>query len=361
MKKIAMLTILFCVSVIFNITAFAWEPYDRVIAVVNNRPIVESEVDFKVEQKNAGRKLSAKKLAQEKSRVIDYFIENLLVDETAEEQSIVISDMKVIDHLEKIMQKYFSTRIKDSKQLEKTVSKTSERLKFWLLREREEMEAGDNDKKLDKDLDSFIAYVEKNQKTDFGVFVDDLRASMKRELVMSIAIGVSPPSREEAKKWYAQNRAKLGYEVRVKHILVRPKGQNFTAEKKANDILQTLRKRILKGESFEKLAAKYSEDPGSKVKGGDIGWVMLGELDPYFAGNVYRMTRRGQISQVFKSGFGYHVVKYLGKRAVTYDRVERMIMYKLHNEKLMEQFKKWIARKKKQSDIKIFLDSYASN
>ena len=78
--------------------------------------------------------------------------------------------------------------------------------------------------------------------------------------------------------------------------------------------------------SFESLAAKYSQDASSAKNGGDLGWQMLAQLDPYFAGYVYRMNKGGQISGVFKSGFGYHIVKYIEKRPVTYDKVEKMII-----------------------------------
>ena len=85
---------------------------------------------------------------------------------------------------------------------------------------------------------------------------------------------------------------------------------------------------------------------------------MLGQFDPYFAGNVYKMNKKGQISPVFKSGFGYHIVKYLEKRAVTYEKVEKMIMYKLYMENSQVQYKKWIKRKKEEASIKIYMEGY---
>jgi parvulin-like peptidyl-prolyl isomerase len=85
---------------------------------------------------------------------------------------------------------------------------------------------------------------------------------------------------------------------------------------------------------------------------------MIAQLDPYFANQVHNMKRRGQISPVFKSSFGYHIVKYMGRRNVSFDKVENMIMYKLYNEGLQGQFKKWVRQKKKESSITIFMDNY---
>src|SRR5208337_1386520 len=92
--------------------------------------------------------------------------------------------------------------------------------------------------------------------------------------------------------------------------------------------------------------------------GGDLGWQMLAQFDPGFAGNVYRMDKPGQISTVFKSSFGYHIVKYLDRRNVKYEKVENMIMNKLYAENMEVQFKKWVEEKKKKSSIKIYMEDY---
>ena len=112
------------------------------------------------------------------------------------------------------------------------------------------------------------------------------------------------------------------------------------------------------GESFEKIARANSQDPESAAKGGDLGWKMLAEMDPYFAGFVNNMRTMGQVSQIFKSSLGYHIVKLMGRRPITYDKVERLIMFKLYNDSLYQQFKKWVIRRKKESEIQIFMKNY---
>ena len=64
------------------------------------------------------------------------------------------------------------------------------------------------------------------------------------------------------------------------------------------------------------------------------------------------------MSPVFKSTFGYHIVKFIGKRDVTFEAVENKIMMKLYNDRVGEQFVKWAARKRQQSDVKIFMENY---
>ena len=85
---------------------------------------------------------------------------------------------------------------------------------------------------------------------------------------------------------------------------------------------------------------------------------MLAEMDPYFAGFVNNIRTTGQVSPVFKSSQGYHIVKLMGRRAITFDKVERLIMYKLYNESMYQQFKKWVLKRKKESEIQIFMKNY---
>lgn len=75
-----------------------------------------------------------------------------------------------------------------------------------------------------------------------------------------------------------------------------------------------LRKRILEGTSFSALAALYSEDPGSRAKGGDIGFVTKAEVDPEFAKAAFGLTKPGEVSRIVESQFGYHLIQLVEKR-----------------------------------------------
>jgi len=326
---------------------FSWDSYDSVAAVVNNRPIMQSEVTLRFERLRDTKKVSS----SEKSRILDRLIENEIVFETAQKESIEISNKRVINQLDGFMTSFFSSK-GSKKEISATVEKVSLNLEKYLDNRFEP------DFKIDPDLRKFIDHIEKKERSDFFTFFDDLKVKIAKEQIMSVAVGANPPSTEEARKWYNANKSKLGYEVHVKHILIIPEGNSLSAEKKANDKIEGIRKRIMSGESFEALASQYSQDPGSAANGGDLGWQILAQLDPYFAGNVYKMTKTGQISQVFKSGFGYHIVKYLDRRSVTFDKVERMIVYKLYNENMEVQFEKWVEQRKKESSIKIFMEDY---
>lgn len=354
MKKIHILLTIMLFSVIISGPIFPWEPYDKVIAVINNEPIVESEINDRYELMKRMKMLPGKNVKYNRSRVLDYYIENALIKETANEESIIISDTRVLSHIEKVIKQYYMQKLQDVKKVEALVPKLITRLSNRMENKKQQ-----KNKELDDALDEFIHFLKTNQKIDFNDYFEEIRVQLRKEQVMSISIGITPPTEQEVIAWYNKNKSKLGYDVHVKHILIKPKGNSFTAEKETNNLLGTIRQDIISGKaSFEDMAKKYSQDPGSAKNGGDIGWTMLAELDPYFANVVYQMNRKNQISHVFKSGFGYHIVKYLGRRNVTYEKVKRMIIYKLYNEKMQEQFKNWVIQKKKVSDIKIYMSDY---
>ncbi len=298
---------------------FSWEHYDRVIAVVNDIPIIESEVLMKFERLKKLKKISKRKETYELSRIIDIFIENAIVTQKADEESIIVSDQRVENHIKNIMK------------------------------------SGNYD-----NLQDFKKSVEANEKLSFEEYKKELKISLTKQQVISIAIGVSPPTQKEAREWYNKYKRKLGYQVRMKHILIRLRNNSFAEEKRVNKRIKELRSRIISGESFESIARRYSEDPTSAKKGGDLGWILLAEIDPFIAGYVFRMNKKGQISKVIKSKYGYHIVKYLGRRITPYDSVRNKILNLLYQVKVKNQFKKWVSQKKRFSDIVIYMEGYVS-
>src|SRR5699024_8647918 len=93
-------------------------------------------------------------------------------------------------------------------------------------------------------------------------------------------------------------------EIRASHILV-------SDEKTAKDI----KSRLAKGEDFATLAKKYSTDPGSKDKGGDLGYFGVGKMIAEFEDAAYKLNV-GQISDIVQTTNGYHIIKLTDKKTV---------------------------------------------
>jgi len=99
----------------------------------------------------------------------------------------------------------------------------------------------------------------------------------------------------------AGNVATSAEQVHARHILVKTEAEAITA-----------RKEIDAGATFEAVAAKYSTDPGSKDKGGDLGWFGRGVMIPEFEQVAFTL-KPGEISAPVKSSFGYHLIQVIEK------------------------------------------------
>jgi peptidyl-prolyl cis-trans isomerase D len=101
--------------------------------------------------------------------------------------------------------------------------------------------------------------------------------------------------------------------VHVEHILLMTVGKTDAEvaeiRQKADDVLKQAK---AKGAKFEDLAKKYSEDPGTKDKGGDLGWIVQGQTVPEFEKTAFSLPN-GAISDVVKTQYGFHIIKVLDK------------------------------------------------
>src|SRR6185369_10318551 len=101
--------------------------------------------------------------------------------------------------------------------------------------------------------------------------------------------------------------------VKVEHILLMTVGKTDAEiaeiKQKAEDVLKQAKK---PGAKFEDLAKKYSEDPGTKDKGGDLGWVTQGQTVKEFETTAFTLPK-GSISDLVKTEYGFHIIKVLDK------------------------------------------------
>lgn len=125
-------------------------------------------------------------------------------------------------------------------------------------------------------------------------------------------------SEEEIKAWYQSNEAryKRPEDRQASHILIRsdkgaPETEIKAAQAKAEELLAQLK---VAPADFEKLAKAHSQDPGSADKGGDLGFFGRGMMVKPFEDAVFSL-QTGQISEVVRSDFGFHIIKLTGIRA----------------------------------------------
>lgn len=136
----------------------------------------------------------------------------------------------------------------------------------------------------------------------------------------------SPVTEAEKKEAYEQYKKELGdKEFSARHILVK-------TEAEANDIAAQLKK----GTDFAKIAKEKSLDPGSKEKGGDLGWFSPAGMVKPFADALINL-KKGELSAPVQTQFGWHVIKLIDTRALqapAYDKVKEGIERTLQQRKL---------------------------
>jgi peptidyl-prolyl cis-trans isomerase SurA len=132
-------------------------------------------------------------------------------------------------------------------------------------------------------------------------------------------------------------------QIHVRHILM--KTNELDDDETVRQKLAQLRERILKGEAFAGIASTTSEDPGSAPDGGDLGWTGPGTFVPEFDKAIANL-KPNEISEPFKTRYGWHIVQMLGTR--TYDSTDDVRRQKafaaIRESKADEETELWLRR-----------------
>lgn len=129
----------------------------------------------------------------------------------------------------------------------------------------------------------------------------------------------------------------------ARHILIRT--SNEVSDDDARALLAQLKERIQQGEDFATLASEYSQDPGSKIKGGDLGWADPGTFVTEFE-DVMDNLKKQEVSIPFRSQFGWHILQVLDRRDQdkTQENLKAQASKVIHKRKYDEELNLWLRR-----------------
>jgi peptidyl-prolyl cis-trans isomerase SurA len=148
------------------------------------------------------------------------------------------------------------------------------------------------------------------------------------------------------------SREAMVNQVHARHILMKPNAlqDDATVRQKLTD----LRARILKGEDFAGLAATTSEDPGSASEGGDLGWTNPGTFVPEFE-RVLQDLADNEISEPFRTQFGWHIVQALGRRQIDQsgELQRREAALQIRESKADEETELWLRRLRDEAYVEL--------
>jgi peptidyl-prolyl cis-trans isomerase C len=129
---------------------------------------------------------------------------------------------------------------------------------------------------------------------------------LQKEVISKIKV-----TEKEAKAYYDKNPDlfKSPEQVKARHILIQvPKEASEEDKKKLKEKADEVLKKVKAGEDFAKLAAENSDDPGTKSKGGDLGFFSKGSMVPAFEQAAFSL-KPGEVSELVETEFGFHVIK----------------------------------------------------
>ncbi|MDX7990502.1 peptidylprolyl isomerase SurA [Xenorhabdus littoralis] len=142
-------------------------------------------------------------------------------------------------------------------------------------------------------------------------------------------------------------------EVNARHILL--KKTPVMSDDKARSELMKLREEIASGKiTFEEAAKEHSEDPGSAMRGGELGWNLPSAYDPAFRDALLKL-KKGEISQPVHSAFGWHLIQLLDSRKIDRtDAAQKDRAYRLlFNRKFNEEVQSWMQELRATAYVKI--------
>ena len=183
------------------------------------------------------------------------------------------------------------------------------------------------DAQLEARIDQILEYMNGDMtafEDYYGQTVAEVKASFRADLRDQILsermrgqimadVSVTP---SEVKAFFAQippdSLPYFNSEVELGELVLKPE-INEVEKQRAIDQLAAVREALMEGADFAELAKKYSQDFASARIGGDLGWTKRGKFVPEFEAEAYNLDP-GQISPIFESPFGYHILELVNRR-----------------------------------------------
>ncbi|MBF6057174.1 peptidylprolyl isomerase [Thiomicrorhabdus heinhorstiae] len=244
---------------------------DRVVAVVNDRVILKSELTERMFEKS--QELAAKNIPVTDNKALQQQVLDSLILEDVQLDRAAALGLKAED--EEVNQ-----------QLEKIAQRN--KMTIFQLRNRLNLEMENGFEKIrDKIRDQIL--------------IQKLREA---EVISQVHV-----SESEIKHYLKRQKlSKRNTEVKLSHILIAlPESATPMQRQQALEKIQKIRLMLLSGESFSKLAVRYSNG-GHALEGGNLGWLKQDQVPTFFAEQVLKLEP-GDISQIIESPSGFHLIK----------------------------------------------------
>jgi len=251
------------------------EALDRIVAVVDNEIILQSELEFQINIFATQRGINPDS-EELRSQILNSMIDDKLVYAQSEIDSIIITDDEItqrIDYQINVFQQQYGS-----------VQRIEEMYGMSIERIRRELR-------------------------------DDVRKNLMVQRMQQTKFASIEASRREVEEFFVTYKDSIGQipeKLTIYHIFRNPKA-NERIKNISRELAQSLLDSIKAGADFAAIATKYSDDPGSASQGGDLGFVKRGVFYPEFETAAFALDE-GEISNVVESPVGFHIIQLMERR-----------------------------------------------
>jgi len=289
----------------FDRSKIEGETINRVRLIVGNRPI--TDIDYE----DGGRLLKLFRPGNPTAKDVENFlIEKSIIDQVAEDESIVVSEERLDNEVKRRME---------------------------MARET--------------DQEAFQKKIETETQVPFRLWKESLRYQMARQQIVQIKVTIPQPDEREIEDFYRKNSNRVGVELLFREIVF-PAAPTIAAEREIDTRARQVHSQLVANPaSFSDVARSLAENISPYKAGGGIRlWIAIDELareDRVLAGVLYNMNPAA-VSPVFRDASNrYRIVRLEGKRPVALDRIREMIRMQLFYDKADESFDRWIEEKRR--------------
>jgi peptidyl-prolyl cis-trans isomerase SurA len=258
------------------------QAFDRIVAIVGEQPILRSDVEERLLTLRQNKQLPSDSAGQAQilKQVVNSLIDEELLIQKAKEEKIEVTDNEVtstVDQKFSQVRSSFSSEQEFRNQLKAGGFGTPEEYRRWLVDQARR---------------------------------NALQQKLFEKLRSEGKLTPQPVSEAEVTEFFNKNKGQIPRQpatVTFRQIVVAPK-PSARADSAARAKAESLLVEIRKGGDFAQIAKRESMDQSTKELGGDLGWHRRGYFVPEFD-RIYFALPPGQVSPVFKTTFGYHIVK----------------------------------------------------
>ncbi|HXH64728.1 MAG TPA: peptidylprolyl isomerase [Mariprofundaceae bacterium] len=159
---------------------------------------------------------------------------------------------------------------------------------------------------------------------------------------------LTPPDEKTIEAYYEKHQADftIPEQIHARHILVN-----------SEDTAVQIYKQLRHGKDFAALAAQYSQDDGTKARGGDLNWFSRGTMVPAFEDAAFALQKPDDISKPVHTQFGWHIIQLLGRRPATVKSLDEAHdeIISILNQQAMDR---WLSQATSHAHVQILRPDY---